>query len=153
MRRIILFVFDKLSLETNFSCVVPLCPLIELLSPLSISLVQGYLFDMNLRTFISTSLWKPFMFSFSFCPHFIHHVSQTHTALSAFCCCCCCWLFTARQQIAFCEALLHSTSMPSVHTHSFTYIYCKDNSSSFLMHLSLFFYFCFCFFILCFVDS
>lgn len=70
------------------------------------SRVQGYLFDINQGTFISPAFWKPFMFSFSFCPHFIHYVSQTHTALSAFCCCCR-WLFTTKQQIAFCWVLLH----------------------------------------------
>lgn len=59
-------------------------------------------------------------FSFSFCPHFIHYVSQTHTALSACCCCCFCrWHFTARQQIAFCWVLLHHTST-SKRTHATT---------------------------------
>lgn len=103
---------------------------------------------MNQSTFISPAFWKPFMFSFSFCPHFIHYVSQTHTALSAFCCCCR-WLFTARQQIAFCWVLLHQTSMSNAHSHARAY---TDNTHtviihvfcfSFLMHLALFlFVFC-----------
>ena len=76
--------------------------------------VRGYLFDINQSTFISPNLWKPFMFSFSLCPHFIHYVSQTHTALSAFCCCCC-LLFIAREQIAFCWVLLHQTSLKFPH--------------------------------------
>lgn len=88
---------------------------------------------MNQSTFISFALWKPFMFSFSFCPHFIHYISQTHTALSAFCCCCCHWLFTARQQIAFCWVLLQQTSTSIAHTLAWTWIYrqtctCSDES-------------------------
>lgn len=100
--------------------------LVLLLSPLWIRWIRGYLFDMNQSTFISAAFWKPFMFSFSFCPHFIHYVSQTHAALSAFCCCCCPWLFTARQQIAFCWVQLHQTSIKCphalmhMHTHTNT---------------------------------
>lgn len=90
--------------------------------PLWIRWVWGYLFDMNQSTFISPAFWKPFMFPFSFCPHFIHYVSQTHTALSAFCCCCR-WLFTTRQQIAFCWVLLRQTSKENPHAltaHAYT---------------------------------
>lgn len=138
---------SKSVISTLSPRVVLLSLLALLLRPLWIRRVQGYLFDMNQSTFISSAFWKPFMFSFSFCPHFIHYVSQTHTALSAFCCCCR-WLFTARQQIAFCWVLLHQTSMSSAHTLSCTCIYSQHTHTvithvffcfSFLMHLALFF--------------
>lgn len=93
-----LFFCDKLPI---FTSVVPLCLLMLLLSPLWVSWVQGYIFDMNLNTCIYPSFWKLFMFSFSFCPHFIHYVPQTHAALSAFWCWQ--WLFSLPDnKIAFC---------------------------------------------------
>lgn len=145
VRQTILFVFDTLSLQRNFWCVIPLLPLMVLLSPLWISWVQGYFFDMNLITFISPSFWKAFMFSFSFCPHFIHYVSQTHTALFAFCCCCH-WLLTARQRIAFCQVLLHQTStVCSVSTHTHAHVY-RDNTNAYSDYSCFFvpFFLCIC---------
>lgn len=127
-------IISQWSERSRFSCIASLSLPVLLLSPFWVRRVQGYLFDMNQSTFISFAFWKPFMFSFSFCPHFIHYISQTHTALSAFCCCCCChWLFTARQQIAFCWVLLQRTSTSSAHTLSWTWIYrqtctCSDES-------------------------
>ncbi len=102
---------------------------------------------------------KPFIFPFSFCPHFIHYVSQIHAALSASCCCCR-WLFTARRQITFPWVLLHQTSTSSTHTLPWTCIY-RQNTHTHIFHFFVApflciwhcFHLCFCFFILCFVDS
>lgn len=114
-----------------------------LLSPLWIRWIRGYLFDMNQSTFISLASWKPFMFSFSFCPHFIHYVSQTHAALSAFCCCCCPWLFTARQQIAFCWVQLHQTSIKC--PHALMHMHTHTNTR---VITGVFCFFCFGFYLL-----
>lgn len=78
---------------------------------------------MNQSTLNCPAFWKPFMFSFSFCPHFIHYVSQKNRALSAFCCCCCCcWLFTAGQQIALwwieCCSIRHPCPLMHMHTQT-----------------------------------
>lgn len=128
-----------------------LYPCLVAVEPSLTQRLQGYLFDMNQSSFIPPAFWKPFIFSFSFCPNFIHYVSQTHTALSAFCCWCR-WLFTAWQQIAFSWVLLHQTSMKRPHTlmhiHIYTHSVFKDYSC-FCVTLFLCIVHCFhlCFFI------
>lgn len=60
---------------------------------------------------------------------------HTQLYLPFLCCCCCChWLFTARQQIAFCWVLCHQTS--TMCPRAFTNIHTRAHS--FLMFLFLF---------------
>lgn len=104
----------------------------------------------HLFSLLSESL---FIFSFSFCPHFIHYISQTLVPLSAFCCCCChCWLFPASQT----NCILFSAALWGIHevaSHSRAHAYrhnCTEGlHSSFFVFIFHFFFLAKCFIWVC----